>query len=103
MKGDAGGTIECPLCGNTKTATSAYAGRNGTLSTSSTLRSAMRIHVLSNHPELGPRERSTILEVAVCGHHFLEPLLEEWTADGARPFRCRDCGAILGGEAHDRA
>ena len=98
MKGDAGGMVACPICGVTKTATGAYASKNGTLTTMSTLRSAMRIHVLAQHPELGPRARSTILEVAVCEHHVLEPLLEEWTADGARPFRCRDCGAILGGE-----
>jgi len=77
MKGDAGGTIACPLCGNTKTVTCAYASRNGMLTTTSTLRGALRPHLLADHPELGPRARSEILQVALSGHHILEPLLEE--------------------------
>lgn len=96
MKGDPGGTIVCPLCPAVRTASRAHASRNGTLTTEATLRGVIRQHLLDTHPDLGPRDRSLLVDEAICAHHHVTPLLERWTADGPRPFQCVDCDAVLG-------
>lgn len=91
MRGDPGGTVLCPLCGDERTASRSYRS----MSTHATLASVFRQHVLEDHPELGPRDRSLLVDVATCAHHVTTPILESWTADGPRPFQCLDCGATL--------
>lgn len=88
--------IACPLCPGIRTASKAYATRNGTSTTETTLRTAIRQHLLDAHPQMGPRERSMAVDRATCAHHVVTPVLEAWTAEGPRPFRCLTCGSLLG-------
>lgn len=64
MRGDPGGEVVCPACGEVRRASGPLATRNGHMSTRSTLRAAIRQHIYSDHPGLSARERTLLVDAA---------------------------------------
>ncbi len=67
MKGDPGGEIRCPDCGEVRRIRVVPATHAGHVSTRAALRGAIRQHVYADHPGLGPRETSLLVDRAFDG------------------------------------
>lgn len=64
MKGDPGGSVACPACGEVLVVRGPGRLRNGTSSTYKALRGRLGDHAMKAHPELGLRSRSLLLDRA---------------------------------------
>jgi len=72
MRGDPGGEVSCPKCGEVRRARRPYRTPHGTTTTHRTLRALILDHIRSNHPELGPRPASLLADRALEAARFGE-------------------------------